>query len=82
MRMVERRSHLRFALETPTRVGIQQIIRQKLDRNRTIEFRIGGSTHDAHAALPEQCIDSVAADERANSDRAARSAYRGIVSAC
>src|SRR5437899_919892 len=51
VRMVQRRGHLRLALEAASRRHIGEIAGEKLDRHGTIELGIETSIDRAHAAL-------------------------------
>ena len=63
VRMVERRQHLRFALEPrePFGIGGEQI-RQDFDGDVAIELRVAGAVDLAHAALADQRDDFVDAE--------------------
>jgi hypothetical protein len=65
VRMVELRERLRFALEPLEPAGIRrQILRQRLDRDFTIETRIRREVDDAHPTTPDLAVDGVWADMR------------------
>ena len=59
-RMVHLRHQLRFALEALLRLGAELRRRDQLDRDVTIEPRIPGAVHHAHAAASELRDDLVA----------------------
>ena len=60
--MIERRRHLRFALETPARVRVEKVLRQELHGDRAIQRRIGGGANDAHPARPDTLADQIVAE--------------------
>ena len=68
VRMVERRQHLRFALETreSLRVGGEEV-RQNLDGHVTVQSRVACPVDFAHPAGPEGGQDFVAAEASAGS---------------
>ena len=68
VRMVERRQHLRFALETreSLRVGGEEV-RQNLDGHVTVQLRVACPIDFAHSAGPEGGQDFVAAEASASS---------------
>ena len=81
VRMGERRDGLRLAVETRAelRIGGERA-RQHLQRDRTIETRVGRVVHLAHSASAEQAIDAVRAEhacripDRVGSSRTAAAA--------
>ena len=62
MRMIERRGHLRFALEAAAGRGIGPFVGEELYRDRPIELRISRLIHLAHAAGPKPRENLVSAD--------------------
>jgi hypothetical protein len=67
VRMVQRRSCLRFALEPPAggRIGKEQL-GKKLDGDRPIQLGIDASVHLSHAARPERRYNFIRPDASAN----------------
>jgi hypothetical protein len=59
VRMVQRRSQLRFALEAASHSRIGQFVRQELDGYGPLELRIECSVDRAHATLCDQRQDLV-----------------------
>ena len=55
VRMIQRREHLRFALEPrePIRIGRERL-RQDLERDVAIQPRVAGAIHLAHAARADE----------------------------
>jgi hypothetical protein len=51
VRMIQRRSHLRLALEAPPRRRIGQFVRQELDRHRPVQLGVERAIHHPHAAF-------------------------------
>ena len=71
--MVQRREHLRLALEPRQPLGIaRERAGQDLDRDVATEPRVAGAIDLAHAAAPEQRENLVAADAAANHRRETR----------
>ena len=68
VRMIERREHLRFALEPRQPIGIgRERVRQDLDRDVAIQLRVAGAIHLAHAAAPQERLDLADAEPCAGS---------------
>src|ERR1022692_154261 len=57
--MVERRSHLRLALEAAAGSRVRQAVEQKLDRDRTVKVGIEGAIDHAHAALTNPRLNAI-----------------------
>ena len=63
VRMIQRREHLRFALEARQAIGIErEQFGQDLQRNVTIQLRVARAVHLAHGAGAEQRDDLVRPD--------------------
>ena len=62
VRMIQRRGHLRFALEAPPSRRVEHLARQKLDAHVPIEPSVGRTVHDAHAAGTERALDAITTD--------------------
>jgi hypothetical protein len=60
MRMAERGNRARFALESLLKFGVT--VSQQLDRHASIEPRVAGFIHLAHAARSEQPDDFIRAE--------------------
>src|SRR5262249_34444857 len=68
--MIQRREHLRFALEAGESIGIErELRRQDLERDVTTELGIVRAIHVAHAARSEQRHDLVGTETNARRDR-------------
>ena len=68
--MVERRQHLRFALEPREPFGIvRRTVRQDLDGDVAIELRVAGAVDLAHAARADRRDDFVRAKPRSDGQR-------------
>ena len=60
VRVVERREHLRLALEPRETIGVaRECLGQHLQRDVAIELRVARTPHLAHAAGTEQCDDFI-----------------------
>ena len=65
--MVQRRQHLRLALEAGAPLAIQRVnLRQQLDGDVSAELRIAGAVDLTHTARTEQLDDLIGADPRAH----------------
>src|SRR5437899_12016708 len=65
--MVEGRSRLRLALKPRQRLGIfGHVIRQELQRNKSVQPRVFGLVDNTHAAATELLDDAVVRDGLAN----------------
>jgi hypothetical protein len=62
VRVIQRRGHLRFALEAPQRRGVGPTRGEKLDRDLPIQSRVERAVDHAHAALAEEGFDLVRSD--------------------
>ena len=68
VRMIQRREHLRFALEPRQAIRIAgKCRRQDLDRDVAIQLRIARAVDLAHPADAEQAVDAEHADRRCRS---------------
>ena len=64
--MIQRREHLRFALEAPPEgTVLGQVFAKKLDGDGDIPAGIVGAIDFGHAAPAEESVDPVAVEERA-----------------
>ena len=67
--MIERREHLRLALEPRQTIRIQyERGRQHLERDVAIQFRIAGAIHLAHAPGPDGGDDLIRAEAGAGAE--------------
>ncbi len=63
VRMVQRRSGLRLALEALERCSVMRhALRQKLQRHLPLQLRVIGAIYHAHSAAPEPFDDAVVGD--------------------
>jgi hypothetical protein len=69
VRMVQRRRHLRFALESAPGSGVRQIAGKDLHRDKPVELGIESTVHLAHATLAEKSLDAVCAEPCAGRER-------------
>ena len=67
VRMVQRRGHLRLALEPPARRRVRQFVGQNLDRHGPVELGVERPVDGAHAALAELRLNAIGADLRPGS---------------
>ncbi len=79
MRMVQRRRRLGFLLEAPPRLRVGERRRQELDRDRTMQLRVGRAIDDAHAAAADHLVNLIAADSRAARQIGLRGRWRTLV---
>ena len=70
VRMIQRREHLRFALEAREAIGVgREGVRQDLQRNVSLQPRVAGTVHLAHATGPQRRMDFVHAKSCTGSER-------------
>jgi hypothetical protein len=59
VRMIERRSHLRFSLKAALSRSGGKFLRQELDRHRPLEPGVRSAVHHAHAPFPQKFFDGI-----------------------
>jgi hypothetical protein len=69
VRVIERRSHLRFALKSLSGGRIRKVFRQELDRDRPAQLGIESPEHHSHSPSPDLGLDFVLTELRARSHR-------------
>jgi hypothetical protein len=68
--MIELRRNARLVLEAPIHpFRIQQLGKERLDRDLAVERQVVGQEHDRHAAAPDLTGDVVFADRRRSQRR-------------